>query len=425
MQIKETLKEGLKRAVLISVPSSELEGLINAKTEAARKDFNIQKMFGQSVREEVVQELIGNAMRGHFEGGEERPVSRPEITMLKDGQAGQDLEVSMSYEVLPEIPEADFGSLRLERLVSALEDESVEMALATLARSAQRFEAQTQGLPSEEGDEVVIDFKGAVDGVAFEGGSAEDFPLVLGSGSFIPGFEDQLVAKQAGDEVEVMVAFPPNYGAAHLAGKDAVFTCLIKEVRKPVPVALDDEMARGFGAASLDELREDVRARLEVELESTSQAVLRMSLLDALDELVTFDVPASLVETEAHRIAHQRWHAERPDHHGHDHPELVPEEEDMLLAERMVRLGLLLADVGDRNSIRLSEEEVQQAVMKEAQQYPGQEKEFLDFLQKNPQALHQITGPHFEAKVMEHIFGLAEITETVVSLEELRAAFVD
>lgn len=425
MQIVETVKEGLKRTFVITVTAREIEATVNLRTEAARKDFNIQKMFGQSAREEVVQELIQKAMRGHFDGNEERPAFRPQIEMIKDGTGGQDLEVSMSYEVLPEIPKADFGSIKLERPVAKFSEEDLDDAFKRITASAAQFEARPEGEVSEEGDQVLIDFKGAVDGEAFDGGTAEDYPLVLGSGSFIPGFEEQLLRKQVGDEVEVMVAFPANYAASHLAGKDAVFTCLVKEVRQSIPAVLDDTLAQSFGANTLEGFREHVRERLTEELTQVSEAVLRLRLTDALEELVKFDVPPSLVEQEAGSIAHQRWHADHADRHDHDHPEITPGEDDIRLAERMVRLGMLLADIGDSFALRLTEAEVQQAVMGAAQQYPGQEKEFLDFLQKNPQALHQITGPRFEAKVVGRILELVEVTEVVVSVEELRRALQD
>ena len=433
MQVTETLNEGLKRGYAITVPASELEAKVTEKLEEARKDFQMKgfrkgkapaalmkKMFGKSVLGEAMQETIDQAMREHFEASGDRPALQPEVKMTKeDWEEGQDVEVSMTYEALPQVPEVALGDIALERLVVEVDDAAIDEALANLAKSAQSFDDRDEGAAAEDGDQVVIDFKGSVDGELFEGGSAEDFPLVLGSGSFIPGFEDQLVGVKVGDEREVKVSFPADYGAPNLAGKDASFAVTVKAVKAPKPAAIDDALATRFGLESLDELKGQIRTRLSDEYADASRQVTKRRLMDALAGLVDFDLPPSLVNIEASQIAHQLWHEEHHDHHGHDHGAIEPTDEHKKLAERRVRLGLLLAEIGNKAEVEVGESELQRAVFEQARQYRGQERQFFEFIQKNPQALQQIRAPLFEEKVVDHIIGLANVTDRPVTKEEL------
>ena len=301
-------------------------------------------------------------------------------------------------------------------------DDEVDEALKNLAETAQDFKARDEGAAAADGDQVVFDFVGKVDGEAFEGGSAEDYPLVLGSGSFIPGFEEQLVGAKAGEEKDVTVTFPEEYQAEHLAGKEAVFSCTIKEVKEPVAAELDDELAKKFGAESLDALKEQIRERLEAEYAGAARQVTKRALLDKLDEMVKFDLPPTLVEAEAKQIAHQLWHEENPDVEGHDHPEIEPTDEHNKLAERRVRLGLLLAELGQKADVQVTDAEMTQAIMNQARQYPGQERQFFEFVQQNQQMQQQMRAPIFEDKVVDYILELAEVTEKEVSKEELQKA---
>jgi trigger factor len=298
----------------------------------------------------------------------------------------------------------------------------VNEALENLAKNAQSFEDRKKGTKSKSGDQVVIDFKGMVDGEAFDGGSAEDYPLVLGSGSFIPGFEDQLTGAKAGDEVKVEVKFPENYGHPALAGKDAIFETTVKAVKAPKPAELDDELAKKFGSESLDALKTQIRGRLEAEYKGAARQVLKRALLDKLDALVKFDLPESLVEAEAHQIAHQLWHEEHPEEHGHNHGSIEPTDEHKKLAERRVRLGLLLAEIGQKAEVTVSDQEMTQAVLQQARQYPGQERAFFEFIQKNPQAQQQLRAPIFEDKVVDHIVDGAKVTDKTVSKDDLEKA---
>jgi trigger factor len=268
----------------------------------------------------------------------------------------------------------------------------------------------------------VIDFLGKVDGEAFEGGAADDYPLVLGSNSFIPGFEEQLVGVKAGDEKDVTVSFPADYQAEHLAGKEAVFSCTVKDVKEPVAAEINDDLAKKFGSDDLEALKAQIAERLEAEYAGASRAIMKRGLLDQLDGMVDFDLPPSLLEAEAGQIAHQLWHEDNPEVEGHDHPEIETTEEHTKLATRRVRLGLLLAEMGQKAEVEVSDAEMTQAIMNQARQYPGQERQFFEFVQQNQQMQQQMRAPLFEDKVVDHIAEQATVTEKEVSKEELQKA---
>jgi trigger factor len=372
---------------------------------------------------EAMQESIDGAMSKHFEDSGDRPAMQPAVKMTNDDwKEGDDIHVEMSYEALPTIPEVDLKKIKLEKMIAKADEASVDEALANLAETAQDFADRKKGTKSKDGDQVTIDFLGKVDGEAFEGGAAEDYPLVLGSNSFIPGFEAQLVGVKVGEEVEVNVTFPAEYGAENLAGKDAVFECKIKAVKAPKAAEINDELATKFGAEDLAALKGQISERLEAEYAGAARAVQKRHLLDALDKMVKFELPPSLVEAEAGQIAHQLWHDENPDVQGHDHPEIEPTDEHNTLAERRVRLGLLLAELGQKAEIQVTDAEMTQAMMNQARQYPGQEREFFEFVQKNPQMQQQMRAPLFEDKVVDYVFELATVTDKEVSKDALQKA---
>lgn len=436
MQVTETLNEGLKREYAITVTADELEAKVNeklaeAQPEVEMKGFRkgkvpmalLKKQFGQRVLGESMQEAIDNAMSKHFEESGDRPAMQPQVKMTnEDWKEGDDVNVEMSYEKLPEIPEVDFSKVEVEKLVAKASEDEVTEALKNLAETAQDFQDRKKGTKSQDGDQVVIDFVGKVDGEAFDGGSAEDYPLVLGSNSFIPGFEEQLVGLKEGEEKAVEVTFPEEYGAENLAGKPAVFDVTVKAVKKPVAAEIDDELAKKFGADDLEALKGQLRERLEAEYVGAARAVMKRGVLDALDGLVTFDLPPSLVEAEAGQIAHQLWHDENPDVQGHDHDKIEPTDEHNKLAERRVRLGLLLAEIGQKAEVEVSDAELTQVIMQQARQYPGQERQFFDFVRQNAQMQQQLRAPIFEDKVIDHIVEGAKVTEKEVSKDELQAA---
>jgi len=434
MQVNETLNEGLKRGYEITITGAELDAKVNEKLEEARpevamKGFRkgkvpmalLKKQFGPRLMGEAMQETVDGAMQAHLDETGDRPAMQPEVKMVGDDwKEGDDVVVSMSYEKLPEIPDVDYKALSLEKLVVAPAEDDVQDALKNLAESAQNF--ATKKGKAADGDQVVIDFVGKVDGEAFEGGSAEDYPLVLGSNSFIPGFEEQLVGVKAGDEKAVEVSFPEEYGAENLAGKAAVFDCTIKEVKKPVAAEIDDELATKYGAEDLAALKGQIEERLKAEYAGAARAVMKRKLLDQLDEAVKFDLPPSLVEAEAKQIAHQLWHEENPEVEGHDHAEIEPTDEHNGLAERRVRLGLLLAELGQKNDVQVSDAEMTQAIMNQARQYPGQERQFFEFIQQNQAAQQQLRAPLFEDKVVDFVFEMSSVTEKEVSKDDLQAA---
>ena len=437
MQVTETLKDGLKRSYTITVPAADLdakvnEKLVEAQPEVEMKGFRkgkvpmaiLKKQFGERLMGDAMQDAIDGAMKEHFDATGDRPAMQPKVEM-KDGekwQKGDDVVVEMSYEALPEIPEVDLSKLKLEKLVVKADDAAVTEALDNIAKSAKNFEDRKKGSKAKDGDQVVIDFVGKIDGEAFEGGAGEDYPLELGSGSFIPGFEEQLVGAKAGDEVAVKVSFPEEYGAKHLAGKEAIFDCTVKAVKEPKAAEVNDELAKQFGAEDLEALKAQITERLEAEYTGAARQVMKRALLDQLDGMVKFDLPPSLVEAEANQIAHQIWHDEHPEEHGHNHGTIEPTDEHKSLAERRVRLGLLLAEIGRKENVEVTDSEMTQAVMMQARQYPGQERAFFEFVQKNPQMQQQLRAPIFEDKVVDLVVEGAKVTDKTVSKDDLQKA---
>ena len=437
MQVTETLNEGLKRAYSIKLTAAELDTKVTEKLHEAQPDVEmkgfrkgkvplalLKRQFGQRIMGEAMQETIDGAMSKHFEDSGDRPAMQPNVEM-KEGEKwkeGDDVEVSLTYEALPTIPEVDFSKIKLQKLVVKSDKAAVDEALDNLASSANDFKDRKKGSKAKDGDQIVIDFIGTVGGEAFDGGSSEDYPLVLGSNSFIPGFETQLVGCKVGEDKKVKVTFPQEYGSENLAGKDAEFACKIKNVKEPVPAKINDELATKFGAEDLKALKVQISERLESEYGGAARAVMKRHLLDALDKKVKFELPPSLVEAEAKQIAHQLYHEENPDVKDHEHEDIKPSKEHNKLAERRVRLGLLLAELGQKAEVEVSDAEMSQAIMAQSRQYPGQEKEFFEFMQKNEQMQQQLRAPIFEDKVVDHIFEKATVTDKKVNKTELQTA---
>jgi trigger factor len=325
-------------------------------------------------------------------------------------------------EILPKIEFPDFKKIKVTRPTTAASDADVEQALQKIAEANQQYESK-EG-KAETGDQVTIDFKGSIDGVPFDGGAAEDAPLVLGSNTFIPGFEDQLVGVAAGDKKDITVKFPEDYGADHLAGKDAVFAINVKKVEKPKKAEIDDEFAKGVGAENLAKLKEQVRERIERDFKQVSRAKAKRALLDALDETMKFEAPPSLVEQEFDTV----WKAVNNDLQRRNTTwaeEETSEDEAKVeyqrIADRRVRLGLAIAELGEKNNIQVSEDELTRALVEQARQFPGQEQQVWDHFRKNPQAMAGIRAPLFEDKVIDFILELADVTEKPVTRDELLA----
>ena len=435
MQVTETLKDGLKRGYTITVTAAELEAKVTEKLLEAQPDVEIKgfrrgkvpvaimrKQFGQRLMGDAMQEAIDGAMKDHFDATGDRPALQPDVKMVggDSWKEGMDVVVEMAYECLPPIPELDASVITLDRLSVKADDASVDEALKNLAASSQAFADKEEGAKAEDGDQVTIDFTGSVDGVEFEGGAGTDHPLVLGSNSFIPGFEAQLVGSAAGDDVMVNVTFPEAYGAKHLAGKAAVFACAVKAVKKAIPAEINDELAKKYGAEDVAALKGQISTSLENEYKGAARAVMKRALLDQLDALVKFDLPAALVDAEANQIAHQLWHEENPQEQGHNHGSIETTDEHRTLAERRVRLGLVLAEVGRKAEVTVTDAEMTQAVLAAARQYPGQERQYFEFVQKNQQVQQQLRAPIFEDKVVDQIVAAAQVTDKEVSKEDLQ-----
>ena len=429
MQVTETKVDGLRREYSVVVTAAALEAKTTEKLETVRRGFQmkgfrkgkaplplLKKMFGKSVLGEVVQETVEQTVADHLKESGHRPAQQPDIKIVnEDFNEGDDLTVEFVYECLPDVPEIDFSAIKLERKVVTIADSSIDDALNKLAESSTDYKARGKTAKAKDGDQIVVDFTGRIDGEPFDGGTAEDYPLVLGSNSFIPGFEEQLTGAKTGEEREVKVTFPDNYGAPKLAGKDAVFECTVKEVRAPEPATIDDELAVRYGAENLDQVTEQIRERIGAEFADAARALIKRRLLDVLDGMVSFELPPSLVEAESKSIAHQLWHEENPDVEGHDHPEVETTDEHTSLAERRVRLGLLLAEIGAKAEVEITDQEMGQAIMTQARKHSGQEREFFDFVKQNRPALEQLRAPIFEDKVVDLILSKAKITELAVS----------
>ena len=375
---------------------------------------------------ELINKLVTETNQKALEDNELRPAGQPDVQIEGDMEAvvkGEaDLSYNMNVDVMPEFEPADVTKLKITRPVAEVAQEQIDEALARIAEQNTQYEARAKTAKAKDGDAVVMDFVGKIDGEAFEGGSAEQQTLVLGSGQFIPGFEDQLVGVKAGEEKEVNVTFPEAYGAADLAGKDAVFEVKVHEVRAPKTPEIDQEFAKGLGLESLEQLTGLVKDQLKAEHDNASRAKAKRNLLDQLDEAHSFDLPPNMVEQEFGQIWQQlqaEMDAGRTADEDKDKSEDELKEEYRKIAERRVRLGLVLAEIGRVADVRISEQEVNQALIREARQYPGQETQVVEFFRKNPGAMAQLRAPIYEDKVVDHILDVAEITEETVSREDL------
>ncbi len=439
MQVTVTNADGLKRELKVQVPAQELESKLGAKLEEMKgqvrlKGFrpgkvplsHLRKTFGKQVMSEVIQETVGETSQKAIEEESLRPAFQPaidlegEIQDVIDGKS--DLTYKMSFEVIPAFDLTDFSKMSLERLTAEVKDEDVDESLKRLAENQKNFEPREEGAKAEEGDLLTLDFVGKIDGEAFEGGSAEDANLEIGSGRFIPGFEEQLVGAKAGDEIEVKVTFPEEYGAEQLAGKDAVFDVKVKEVKAPAELELNDELAKRFGLESLEKLREALAEQMKGEYDRMSRQHMKRAMLDKLDELHDFELPPTMVEQEFNQIWQQferELQQQNKTAADLDEPEEEVRAEYRKIAERRVRLGLLLAEVGEKNSITVTEQELNQALAERARQFPGQERQLYQYFQQNPQAVQELRAPIFEDKVVDFIAELADVTDKVVSRDEL------
>jgi trigger factor len=386
----------------------------------------MKQRYGKSVLGEVLEQAVSESSRKAIEDNTLRPAMQPNIEIKKFGE-GEDLEYSMSVEIMPEIVPMDFSKLELERQVAEVPDSAVDETLAKLAEQYRGSEPIKRARKSRKGDIVVIDFKGSIDGVEFPGGAGEGHQLELGSGQFIPGFEDQLIGTKPGDSVTVTVNFPEDYGARDLAGKEASFAVDVKEIRELTDTVVDDEFAKTLGQESLDDLKKAVRERLSLDYAGITRERLKRDLLDKLEKGHEFDVPPGMIEAEFESIWSQfeemrKNNPEEVDSEEADKSDDELKDEYRNIGRRRVQLGLLLAEVGNVNKIEVTAEEVNRALVQQAQRYPGQEQQIIKLYQENPQAMASLRAPIFEEKVVDFILEMAKVTERKVSIDELLKA---
>jgi len=436
MQVTETLSEGLKREFTVVVPAADLETKVSGKLKdlAGRVRLPgfrpgkapvalLRKTYGRAVLGEVLEETVTSATQQTLQDRSVRPALQPKIE-VKSFDEGKDLEYTIAVEVMPEFEPGDFRTVKLERLVAEVSDEEVQKRLEALAEQMKSHVEVAEGQAAATGDSLTIDFKGSIEGEAFDGGSGTDFELTLGSGSFIPGFEAQLEGARKGDRRVVEVTFPEDYGHKPVAGKKASFEVEVKQVKAPLPTAVDDELAKKLGLENLEALSKTVRQQIEREYAGVSRTRLKRGLLDALASSHDFPVPPGLVETEFQNIWKQvEQERERQKTAGETPEPAKPEDEEKAeyraIAERRVRLGLLLAEVGQRNNVSVSQDEVNRAMAEQARRFPGQERQVFEYFQKEPQAQAALRAPILEEKVCDFILEMAEVSERKVAVEEL------
>lgn len=443
MQVTETLNTGLKRQLKVTVPASDLEAklierLSDAKDKVRINGFrpgkvplqHLRKVYGKSFMAEVVNEILNDSSRTILADRGEKAAMQPEVSMTEDEKEAEkvlagaaDFEFSLDYEVLPPIEDKDLTSISITRLVYDVPAEEVEEQVERVADSARTWEAKKG--KAATGDKVTFDYLGKIDDVAFEGGAAEDADLVLGSNQFIPGFEDQLVGVKEGDETTITVTFPEEYAATHLAGKEAKFDIKVKAVAKAGELEINDEVARQLGLESAEKLREIVREQIESQYGGVTRQKAKRQILDALDETYKFEAPSKLIEAEFNNI----WAQVNADlaqagrtFEDEETTEAEARIEYQRLAERRVRLGLVLADIGEKAKVEVTDDEMQRALFEQIRRIPqSQQQQVYEYYRSNPGALASIRAPLFEEKVVDHLLGVISIDDKKVSKEELLA----
>ena len=442
MQVTETLSQGLKREYDIFLPASDLAAKLNTQLAELKGKVRIngfrpgkvpvehlRKVYGKSVMSDVVQQTIADANKKIVDDNNLRLAREPKIELPTDQseieaalEARGDLKFKVALEVLPVFDIGDFSQVELERETADVSDEDTDAALDRLAEDRRTYADRPEGSKAETHDRVTVDFTGAIDGVPFEGGEGKDIQVLLGSNTFIPGFEDQLLGASAGEQRVVKATFPEAYAVRTLAGKSADFDVTVKAVAAREPFTLDDEFAKGLGAESLDKLKETLRERIAADYGRASRDKVKRQLLDKLDSQYAFELPEGLVNQEFDSIWAQVTREQQAANRSfadEGTTEEASRADYRKIAERRVRLGLLLAEVGSKAEVKIADEEMTQALIARARQFPGQEKEVWEFYRNNANALAELRAPIYEEKVVDHILGLAKVTERKVSKEEL------
>lgn len=435
MNVKQTKHDGLVYEMEVTIPANDIDQKVDESLQEIVKTLRqpgfrkgkfplsmAKKKYGRAVMGEVLEKVVNETSAKALEDKKLRPAIQPKIE-VKEFDEGKDLTYSMTVEVLPQIKLADFKKVKLEKLVVEPTGKEVDEALEKLAENRQSTQKVEAKRAAKDGDTVLIDFDGrtADDNVHHQGMKAEGHRLKLGSGQFIPGFEEQLVGKKAGEKVEVKVGFPENYGAKELAGRDAIFDVTIHELHEPSETKIDDEFAKSFGLDDVKALKDAVKEQLQNEFDGQSRMVLKKYLLDQLDDLHEVELPPSMLDLEYKNIMDQ---IELDRQRNPDQEELSDDEKAEFkdIAARRVRLGLVLAEIGRENDLKIENSELQRAVIAEAQKYPGQEQQVFEYYSKNPQALEAMRAPIFEDKVVDFIVELADVSDKKVSADDLMKA---
>jgi len=433
MQIEETKNEGLARAYAITISADEIEEKISAQVEDLRMKIRmpgfrpgkvppklIRRLHGDALRGQVMEEAINETTQKLIEEKSLRPAGQPNFD-VKESDAGEDVSYTIELEVLPEIEIPDLSKIALEKPVAPATPAQVDEQINKIAENQKSYKAAAKTYKAKEGDAVLIDFVGKIDGEAFEGGAADGHQLVLGSGSFIPGFEDALIGVKTGDEKDVEVTFPEDYGSEDLAGKAAIFETKVQEVQKPEATKIDDDFAKNLGLDDLAALKKTISEQIEREHSEISRTILKRRLLDILADQESFGVPPSMVDAEFNQIWSQLMSQVEE-----DEKEALEANDDekadyKAIAERRVRLGLLLAEIGQKNDVQVSQDEVNRLIAMEAQRFPGQQEAVMDFYRNNPQAMAQLRAPLYEDKVVDFILEMASLTELETDRDGLDA----
>jgi trigger factor len=442
MQVTETLSEGLKREFKVNVPAAELDAKVNARLDELKARIRIdgfrpgkvpvshlKRVYGRSAMAEVIDATVRDANNQIVSERGYKLAAEPKVSLPEDKDAIEqliagksDLTYTVAVEIVPPITLANFKDINLTKLVTEVTEAEIDEAIARIAEQNKPYAPKGEGGKAAKDDRVVISYAGTINGEAFEGGSGDDAAVLIGSNTFIPGFEDQLIGIAVGETRTLKVKFPEHYQAAHLAGKDAEFVVTAKALETPGAVSVDDEFAKRLGLESLAKLREAVRDRIAREHGAASRQKTKRALLDELDKLHKFDPPPSLVEEEFDRVwksVLQELEAEKKTFADENTTEEKAKAEYRAIAERRVRLGLVLAEIGEKNNISVSDGELNRAVFEQSRQFPGQEKRVWDFYRQNPQAVAGLRAPIFEEKVVDFLLELAKVTEKKVSREEL------
>ena len=438
MQTVETLNEGLKRAYTVTITSKDIDARVEKEVKAIAPQVKmpgfrpgkvpanlVKKMHGESLQRDALNSSIQESIQKLIADQKLRPAMQPSVELDEGFEFGKDAEVKVALEVLPEIATPSIEGLKLERLTVEVADEQVLEAAGRIAAQQGALEAHGDDHEAADGDTLLIDFVGKIDGEAFEGGSAEGVRLTIGSGQFIPGFEEQLTGVKAGEEKTIDVTFPEDYGAAHLAGKAATFDITVKSVLDASKPKVDDEFAKSLGLEGLDQLKDLLKGQIEQEHNGLTRTHMKRKLLDQLAAAHDFDVPPSMVEAEFGQIWAQLQHEA-----GHEADpeaalaEMEAEKDDYrAIAVRRVRLGLLLSEIGQAHGVTVSDQEMNRLIMQAAQQYGPQDRErFVQYVRQDPMAAAQLRAPLYEDKVVDFLFDKAEVTDRAVTREELESA---